>query len=83
MRDLLGRTIAKANLPSKMCVVCERPFTWRKKWERTWSERETCSTRCLGEARVQRRAAAAGGGAGEGAGAAGAAGAGGGQRHER
>ncbi|MDY6882249.1 MAG: DUF2256 domain-containing protein, partial [Pseudomonadota bacterium] len=26
----------KSNLPSKICPVCDRPFTWRKKWERDW-----------------------------------------------
>ena len=24
----------KSDLPTKVCPVCERPFTWRKKWER-------------------------------------------------
>lgn len=50
-----ARTIApamsKANLPSKTCVVCNRPFTWRKKWERCWDEVSTCSKRCNGERR--------------------------------
>ncbi|MGB2516732.1 MAG: DUF2256 domain-containing protein, partial [Pseudomonadales bacterium] len=23
----------KSDLPTKMCPVCNRPFTWRKKWE--------------------------------------------------
>jgi hypothetical protein len=26
--------VAKANLPQKLCPVCQRPFTWRKKWAR-------------------------------------------------
>ncbi|MFN5726211.1 MAG: DUF2256 domain-containing protein, partial [Pseudanabaena sp.] len=26
----------KSFLPSKDCVVCGKPFTWRKKWERCW-----------------------------------------------
>lgn len=63
MRNVLGKTVAKANLPVKMCIVCVRPFTWRKKWERTWDDRETCSTRCLGEARLRRRPVAGGSGA--------------------
>ncbi len=37
---------AKPNLPSKDCIVCGRPFTWRRKWARTWSEVKYCSTRC-------------------------------------
>lgn len=37
------------NLPTKVCVVCNRPFTWRKKWERCWDEVTTCSKRCNAE----------------------------------
>jgi len=55
MRNELGKTIAKAHLPQKICASCLRPFTWRKKWERTWNERETCSDRCLSAARALRR----------------------------
>lgn len=36
----------KTNLPSKDCVVCKRPFAWRKKWERCWDEVRYCSERC-------------------------------------
>ena len=36
----------KSNLPSKDCVVCGRPFEWRKKWERCWDEVRYCSERC-------------------------------------
>merc|ERR1712151_406909 len=44
--NAMGKTIAKENLPSKVCVVCGRPFTWRKKWERNWDEVTTCSKSC-------------------------------------
>ena len=37
------------NLPFKLCLVCERPFTWRKKWEGCWEEVQTCSKRCNSE----------------------------------
>lgn len=37
------------NLPVKDCVVCGRPFTWRKKWEKCWNEVLTCSNRCKTE----------------------------------
>ncbi|MFZ8835635.1 MAG: DUF2256 domain-containing protein [Flavobacteriales bacterium] len=30
----------------KICVVCQRPFSWRKKWERCWDEVRYCSNRC-------------------------------------
>jgi len=38
----------KADLPNKICAVCERPFNWRKKWERCWDEVRYCSDRCRG-----------------------------------
>ena len=41
----------------KICVICNRPFNWRKKWERCWDEVRTCSKRCNAERRrVARRA---------------------------
>ncbi|MFN3873904.1 MAG: DUF2256 domain-containing protein [Ignavibacterium sp.] len=36
----------KEFLPQKICVICHRPFTWRKKWERAWDEVKYCSERC-------------------------------------
>ncbi|MEM0986418.1 MAG: DUF2256 domain-containing protein [Pseudomonadota bacterium] len=36
----------KSQLPEKICPVCERPFAWRKKWERVWAEVVYCSERC-------------------------------------
>jgi hypothetical protein len=39
----------KSELPSKMCPVCNRPFNWRKKWERCWNEVKYCSKRCSQE----------------------------------
>lgn len=36
----------KQNLPSKICVICEKSFAWRKKWERVWDEVKYCSQRC-------------------------------------
>ena len=36
----------KPNLPEKTCVVCGRPFTWRKKWEKVWDEVKYCSDKC-------------------------------------
>ncbi|WP_111622217.1 DUF2256 domain-containing protein [Arenibacter echinorum] len=27
-------------------MVCKRPFTWRKKWERNWNNVKYCSERC-------------------------------------
>ena len=34
------------DLPEKICLVCGRPFTWRKKWARDWEQVKYCSERC-------------------------------------
>ncbi|WP_182018828.1 DUF2256 domain-containing protein [Vibrio diabolicus] len=36
----------KTQLPTKICSVCHRPFSWRKKWARNWDEVVYCSERC-------------------------------------
>ncbi|MFN5641440.1 MAG: DUF2256 domain-containing protein [Sphingobacteriales bacterium] len=36
----------KADLPSKICPICNLPFTWRKKWEKNWDHVKYCSERC-------------------------------------
>ncbi|WP_339773793.1 DUF2256 domain-containing protein [uncultured Paraglaciecola sp.] len=38
----------KANLPSKVCPICQRPFSWRKKWQKNWEQVKYCSKRCAG-----------------------------------
>jgi hypothetical protein len=38
--------VKKQDLPQKVCVVCGRPFSWRKKWQRVWEEVKYCSERC-------------------------------------
>ncbi|MDY0904995.1 DUF2256 domain-containing protein [Pedobacter sp. CFBP9032] len=38
--------VKKENLPSKVCPVCKRPFTWRKKWENNWDTVIYCSKKC-------------------------------------
>ncbi len=40
----------KADLPQKICPVCARPFSWRKKWARDWENVRYCSQRCRREA---------------------------------
>ena len=37
---------AKRDLPTKTCPVCQRPFTWRKKWARDWEQVKFCSDAC-------------------------------------
>jgi hypothetical protein len=38
--------VKKQHLPTKTCTVCQRLFTWRKKWERDWDQVQYCSERC-------------------------------------
>ena len=39
----------KSYLPEKICVVCQRPFSWRKKWQKVWHEVKYCSEKCRRE----------------------------------
>ena len=34
------------NRETKVCVTCERPFEWRKKWKRDWENVKYCSKKC-------------------------------------
>jgi len=36
----------KAALPSKPCVACGRPMSWRRSWAKNWDEVKFCSERC-------------------------------------
>lgn len=36
----------KSELPTKDCVACGRPFTWRKRWAKVWEEVRYCSDAC-------------------------------------
>ncbi|HCA24028.1 MAG TPA: DUF2256 domain-containing protein [Pseudomonas sp.] len=36
----------KGDLPQKLCAVCGRPFSWRRKWAPCWDEVRYCSERC-------------------------------------
>mgnify|MGYP003872513505 CR=1 FL=1 len=42
----LMRGVKKQDLPQKLCLVCGRPFTWRKKWEKNWDSVKYCSDAC-------------------------------------
>ncbi|MBM3410818.1 MAG: DUF2256 domain-containing protein [Bacteroidetes bacterium] len=41
-----GPIYRKPHLPQKDCIVCGRPFSWRKKWLRCWDEVTHCSDAC-------------------------------------
>lgn len=45
-RDLSKPRRVKSQLPEKICARCQRPFAWRKKWERDWTHVRFCSERC-------------------------------------
>jgi hypothetical protein len=51
----MPRGVKKENLPTKICVTCKRPFTWRKKWEDVWEEVTTCSKSCNRQRRQQKQ----------------------------
>ncbi len=36
----------KASLPSKPCVACGRPMSWRRRWAANWDEVKYCSDAC-------------------------------------
>ncbi len=40
------KNLKKENLPQKNCLVCGRPFAWRKKWGKVWDDVKYCSERC-------------------------------------
>ncbi|ABQ39069.1 MULTISPECIES: DUF2256 domain-containing protein [Bradyrhizobium] len=45
----MPRMRRKADLPTKICATCGRPFAWRRKWARDWDEVKYCSDRCRSE----------------------------------
>jgi len=36
----------KSTLPSKICLTCGRPFSYRKKWRNCWDEVKYCGEKC-------------------------------------
>lgn len=36
----------KQDLPQKNCIICNKTFSWRKKWRNTWENVKYCSERC-------------------------------------
>ncbi|MCC4240932.1 DUF2256 domain-containing protein [Thalassospira povalilytica] len=45
-RNANGSFRTKAHLPSKTCLSCGRPFSWRRKWKTCWEGVKYCSDRC-------------------------------------
>ena len=46
LNDVLKVKGLKARLPSKPCVACGRPMSWRRSWARNWNEVRYCSEVC-------------------------------------
>jgi hypothetical protein len=42
----MSKMIKKQNLPKKSCLICDREFAWRKKWEHCWENVKYCSEKC-------------------------------------
>ncbi|MGM0580137.1 MAG: DUF2256 domain-containing protein [Bacteroidota bacterium] len=38
--------LKKSELPSKVCPVCNRAYSWRKKWKKNWVNVKFCSQKC-------------------------------------
>ena len=38
----------KFDLPEKICPICKRSFSWRKKWKLNWDRVKYCSKKCSG-----------------------------------
>ncbi|WP_084327420.1 DUF2256 domain-containing protein [Salinarimonas rosea] len=55
----MPRMRRKADLPTKTCAACGRPFAWRRKWERDWENVRFCSDRCRSDVRRRTDAAEA------------------------
>ena len=43
---IMKKSVSKHHLPEKLCPVCERPFRWRKRWQKDWDNVKYCSERC-------------------------------------
>ncbi|WP_290696722.1 DUF2256 domain-containing protein [Lacinutrix sp.] len=42
----MPKGVKKQNLPSKTCITCGLPFSWRKKWAKEWGNVKYCSNKC-------------------------------------
>ena len=39
----------KKNLPYKICCICKKEFSWRKKWRKSWENVKYCSRKCANQ----------------------------------
>ncbi|XOV87919.1 MAG: DUF2256 domain-containing protein [Pseudomonadota bacterium] len=47
----------KPHLPTRICVHCQKPFSWRKKWAGCWKDVRYCSDRCRRQRDVDKKPA--------------------------
>ncbi|MGC6517124.1 MAG: DUF2256 domain-containing protein [Candidatus Puniceispirillaceae bacterium] len=47
----MAKMTRKGDLPTRICQMCQKPFTWRKKWARDWDTIRFCSQRCKSDAK--------------------------------
>ncbi len=45
-KSKMPKQIKKSNLPTKICLTCQKSFTWRKKWAKDWENVKYCGERC-------------------------------------
>ncbi|MEC8460301.1 MAG: DUF2256 domain-containing protein [Bacteroidota bacterium] len=43
----------KSYLDQKICIICEKPFTWRKKWSKNWENVKYCSSKCKSQKKLK------------------------------
>lgn len=46
MKNSKNKIVKKSDLPTKLCLHCNRPFIWRKKWTNDWEQVLYCSDAC-------------------------------------
>ncbi|RJG47922.1 DUF2256 domain-containing protein [Motilimonas pumila] len=56
MKAVKGKQQTHTPRAQKVCLVCLRPFSWRKKWQRDWPNVKYCSKRCAGQRKLVQRA---------------------------
>jgi hypothetical protein len=51
----MPKMVKKGDRPFKICPICNRPFSWRKKWEKDWGSVKFCSKKCKKEAKYTQK----------------------------
>ena len=52
MKSRGKRVLKNKGVLEKNCVICQRPFQWRRKWARDWEHVKYCSDACRKRRRV-------------------------------